>query len=62
MKRNLANIKTALVCTSFILLTGMGSVLFLGGKNEPRSVQHMADGGLEILALNTAMPLQSLQR
>lgn len=62
MKRNLPNLRTAFLCTTFILLTGMGSTLFLGGKSSPQVAENMADHGLEIFAFNMAVPVQNVAR
>jgi hypothetical protein len=50
MKRNLANLKTALRCTFFILATGAISALFMSCKDTPRVSEQGGEQGLEIFA------------
>ncbi|MGV3662863.1 MAG: hypothetical protein ACO1TE_21945 [Prosthecobacter sp.] len=51
MKQHLPDLQTAFLCTFFILVAGMSSLLFTGSKVKPLAASHSVQEGLEIFTL-----------
>ncbi len=51
MNQSQSDLRTALLCVSFILAAGLGALLFNSPQEKPLMASHSAQGGLEIFTL-----------